>query len=48
VACSRVRGLRDDQRWPNRAVILGAFLAGALLVLGVITAIPIIKTLLGL
>ena len=32
-----VRGLRSDQRWPNRAVIIGAFLAGALLVVGVLT-----------
>jgi hypothetical protein len=29
-------------------VIVGAFLAGALLVVGVVTAIPIVKELLGL
>jgi hypothetical protein len=42
---AEVKGLRADQRWPNRAVIVGAFLAGALLVVGAITAIPIIKEL---
>ena len=44
---SEVKGLRDDQRWPNRAVIIGAFLAGALLVVGAITAIPIVQELFG-
>jgi hypothetical protein len=45
---AEVKGMRGDQRWPNRAVIVGAFLAGALLVVGVVTAIPIVKELLGL
>ena len=45
---AEVKALSDDQRWPNRAVIIGAFLAGALLVVGAITAIPIVKDLLGL
>lgn len=45
---AEVKGLRDDQRWPNRAVIVGAFLAGALLVVGAITAVPIVKELFGL
>jgi hypothetical protein len=44
---SEVKGLRDDQRWPNRAVIIGAFLAGALLVVGAITAVPIVQELFG-
>jgi hypothetical protein len=45
---AEVKALRDDQRWPNRAIIIGAFLAGALLVVGAIAAIPIVKDLLGL
>lgn len=45
---AEVKGLRDDQRWPNRAVIIAAVIAGALLVVGVIAAIPVIKDLLGL
>jgi hypothetical protein len=45
---AEVKALRNDQRWPNRAVIIGAFLAGALLVVGAITALPIVKDLLGL
>jgi hypothetical protein len=45
---AEVAGLRNDQRWPNRAVIIGAFLAGALLVFGMIAAWPVIKELLGL
>jgi len=43
---AEVKGLRNDQRWPNRAVIIGAFLAGALLVIGIIAAIPVIMELL--
>jgi hypothetical protein len=34
-----MKGLRDDQRWPNRAVIIGAFLVFATLLVGIVAAI---------
>jgi hypothetical protein len=43
---AELKGLRGDQRWPNRAIIVGAFLAGALLVVAVVAALPVIRALL--
>ncbi len=34
---AEVQGLRSDQRWPNRAVIIAAIVGGALLVVAILT-----------
>ncbi len=40
-----VKGLRNDQRWPNRAVIIGAFLGGAVLMASIVAAVAAVMAL---